>query len=157
AMHQNLVASHSPESVHLCDFPTVDERLIDQKLSEEMEALLRLVSLGSAARNTVNIRRRLPLAEIRIQPANGPERRAVERFGDQMADELNIKKVTLSDNGQPLLETEVKPNMKSLGPKFGSRLQEVKKAIETQAVSIAASLPNLAELNLPSGAVQLEA
>jgi isoleucyl-tRNA synthetase len=173
AMHQNLMASggrehpdsdfsrlpnpRSPDSVHLCDFPIVDERLIDQELSDEMDALLRLVSLGSAARNTVNIRRRQPLAEIKVQPATDPERRALERFGDQVTDELNIKQVTVHLNGQPLLQTEIKPNMKTLGPKFGSRLQEVKKAIETQANAIAAGLPNLIELKTSEGAVQLEA
>src|SRR5205807_597411 len=121
-----------PESVHLCDYPTTDDSLIDARLSADMEALLRLVTLGSAARNTVKIKVRQPLAEIRVQPGTEVDRRAVERFADQIAEELNIKRVTLYDPvNVPLLTPVVKANMKTLGPKFGPRLQEVKTAIES--------------------------
>ncbi len=133
-------SSSSLDSVHLCDFPVVDKRLVDEQLSADMDALLRLVSLGSAARNSVKIKVRQPLAEIKVQPSNEAERRSIERFGDQVAEELNIKKVSIHANGQPLLRTEVKPNLKTLGPKFGNQLQEVKKAIESQSDAIAASL-----------------
>ncbi|MFL5241865.1 MAG: isoleucine--tRNA ligase [Gemmataceae bacterium] len=155
AMHQNLVGKDA--SIHLGDFPKADETLIDEQLSADMEALLRLVSLGSAARNSVKIKVRQPLAEIRIQCNDEAERRAVLRFGDQIAEELNIKKVTLHVSEQPLLQTEIKPNMKALGPKFGSRLQEIKKLIESQASVIAAALPSMVELTTSEGPVQLEA
>jgi isoleucyl-tRNA synthetase len=134
----------------------VDKSLIDEQLSADMDALLRLVSLGSAARNSVKIKVRQPLAEIKVQPSNEAERRAIERFGDQVAEELNIKKVSIHANGQPLLRTEVKPNLKTLGPKFGNRLQDVTNAIETQSDAIAAALPDLAELRTSDGPVQLE-
>jgi len=150
-------SSSSPDSVHLSDFPVVDKSLVDEQLSADMDALLRLVSLGSAARNSVKIKVRQPLAEIKVQPNNDAERRAIERFGDQVAEELNIKKVSVHGNGQPLLRTEVKPNLKTLGPKFGNQLQEVKKAIETHSDAIAASLPDLVELKTSDGPVQLEA
>jgi isoleucyl-tRNA synthetase len=139
-MYQNLEASGGrkpPEeepSVHLCDYPQPDEALIDEELSHEMDALLDLVTLGSAARNTVKIKVRQPLAELKVQPGDDYLRRAVDRFADQVREELNIKKVSLHDAAQgPLLSYEVKPNMKNLGPKFGPRLKEVQAAIAAAA------------------------
>src|SRR5262249_10270621 len=127
--------SRNDVSVHLQDFPQADPSLIDEDLSRDMEALLRLVNQGSAARNTVKLKRRQPLAEMKVQPSEDQDaqgnlrfrdRRAVERFADQICEELNIKKVSLHDPAQgPLLGFEVKPNMKTLGPKFGPRLKEV--------------------------------
>jgi isoleucyl-tRNA synthetase len=163
-MYQNLVvrgAGGGPESVHLCDYPDADDSLIDPDLSADMEALLRLVSLSSAARNTVKIRVRQPLAELRVQPGDERDRRAVERFADQVADELNFKKVALhdSDNG-PLLQRVVKPNVKALGPKFGPRLREVQAglaAADGSAVARAVEVGQPFELTLPGGgAVELE-
>jgi len=116
--------------VHHCPFPEPDPALIDARLSEDMDALLRLVSLGSAARNIVKIKVRQPLAEIKVQAGTDADREAVERFADQMAEELNLKKVTLHHAGNgSLLQYEVKANMKSLGPKFGNRLKAVQVAI----------------------------
>jgi len=131
SMYQNLAGENqganapcSPESVHLALFPEADTSLIDAGLSADMEALLRLVSLGSAARNAVKIKVRQPLAELIIQPANEAERRAVERFAEQIAEELNIKKVSLHDPSLgSLLRTEIKPNPKNLGPKLGAFLK----------------------------------
>jgi isoleucyl-tRNA synthetase len=115
-MCRNLVAD--ADSVHLCDYPVADETLIDHELSDEMDALLRLVSLGGSARNAVKIKTRQPLAEIKILPANNAEKKAVERFADQIRDELNIKKATLHDpKAGPLLRLQLKPNPKNLGPK----------------------------------------
>ncbi len=134
-MHQNLIEARSPreggrESIHLCEFPHGDESLIDAELSADMDALLRIVPLGSAARNSVKIKVRQPLAEMRVQPGDESICRAVERFADQICEELNLKRVTLHDpkNG-PLLRFDVKPNMKTLGPKFGPRLKTVQAAI----------------------------
>ncbi len=132
-MYQNLVvkgAGKGPASVHLCDYPQADAALIDERLSEDMKELLRLVSLGSAARNAVKIKVRQPLAELKVQPAGDAERRAVERFGDQIREELNVKNVTLHDKtAGPLLGQQVRPNMKTLGAKFKAQLQAVQKAI----------------------------
>jgi isoleucyl-tRNA synthetase len=134
-MYQNLEQSRSEEagralSIHHCNFPEVDESLIDAELSADMEALLRLVSLGSAARNSVRIKVRQPLAEIVIQPANDSERHAVQRYAEQISEELNLKKVSLHDPAQgPLLRYEVNPNLKTLGPKFGERVKEIRTAL----------------------------
>jgi isoleucyl-tRNA synthetase len=129
-MYQNLTQGDDKESVHLCDFPKVDPTLIDEQLSRDMEALLCLVSLGRASRESARINVRKPLAELRVQPDSDSERRPVERFADQITEELNVKKVTLHDpkNG-PLLRFEAKPNMKTLGAKFKAQLKDVQAAI----------------------------
>jgi isoleucyl-tRNA synthetase len=131
-MYQNLEAwqGSRPPSVHMCDFPKADPSLIDEHLTEDMDRLLDLVSLGLAARNDAKMRVRQPLAELKVKPAGDADRRAVERFADQIAEELNVKKVTPHTSPESLLRTEAKPNMKTLGPKFGARLQEVVAAIK---------------------------
>src|SRR5205807_6933623 len=91
-MHKNLsppagsASDGKAASVHLCLFPEPDESLIDADLSGDMDALLRLVSLGSAARNSVKIKVRQPLAEMKVQPGEERDRRAVERFALQICE-----------------------------------------------------------------------
>jgi isoleucyl-tRNA synthetase len=135
SMWKNLGGSE--DSVHLSRYPDADESLIDAELSADMDALLRLVTLGSAARNSVKIKVRQPLAELKIQPANDAERRAVGRFEDQIREELNIKRITVHIPAPaPLLTATVKANLKSLGPKCGANLQAVKSLIESSDPSI---------------------
>jgi isoleucyl-tRNA synthetase len=130
SMYQNLEAGARAPSVHLCDFPRPDEALIDAALSTDMEALLRLVSLGLSARNAVKIKVRQPLAEIKILPGNDSERRAIARFTDQILEELNVKKVAVHDSADGLLLSyDVKLNLKILGPKFGETLKDLQKAL----------------------------
>ncbi|TMA07902.1 MAG: isoleucine--tRNA ligase [Deltaproteobacteria bacterium] len=164
-MYQNLERSvdqdtDRPLSVHLCDFPQVDESLIDAELSASMEALLRVVSLGSAVRNSVRIKVRQPLAEMKVQPANDPERRAILRFAEQMCEELNVKNVSLHDPAQgPLLRYEIKPNLKTLGPKLGERLKEVQAALAAlDSVSVVEKIQTGGSLELacPGGPVVLD-
>jgi isoleucyl-tRNA synthetase len=125
-----------------------------------MDALLDLVSLGSAARNTVKIKVRQPLAELKVQSSADAERRAVQRFAEQIEEELNIKKVTLHDKNQgPLLQFEVKSNLKTLGPKLGSRLKEAQAALEKlDPATVAARVQagQTVELPLADGTVTLE-
>jgi isoleucyl-tRNA synthetase len=129
-IYQNLRTPEQPESVHLCDFPDIDADLIDPDLSGSMDRLLDLVSLGLAARNSVKIKVRQPLAELKVQPADEKDQRAVERFGDQLREELNVKAVSLHDTEWgPLLTPDVKPNLKTLGPKLGARLKDFGAAI----------------------------
>ena len=131
SMWQNLRTQRDAESVHLCDFPTIDSDLIDEKLSEDMESLLRIVSLGGAARNAGKVSKvRQPLAEARIQPASEADRRAMQRFAAEFREELNIKKATLHDSTSGhLLKAEAKLNMKSAASKCGPKLKEVQAAI----------------------------
>ena len=134
-IYQNLEAGDEGQaerspSVHLCEFPTVDRSMIHAELSADMEALLRLVSLGLAARNSVRIKVRQPLSEMKIVPGGEAERRAIARFADQISEELNVKNVRLHDlESGPLLDYEIKANLKTLGPKLGQRVKEVQKAL----------------------------
>ncbi|HEY7166159.1 MAG TPA: isoleucine--tRNA ligase [Candidatus Binatia bacterium] len=164
AMYGNLEQAKARESgdtpsIHLCDFPTADESLVDAELSATMDALLRLVSLGSSLRNSVKIKVRQPLRELIIQPANDSERLAVERFSEQICEELNIKKVTLHDPATgSLLSYEVRPNLKTLGPKFGGQLKEVQTALAGLDPSLIArkmQADEPVELAISSGSVSL--
>jgi isoleucyl-tRNA synthetase len=163
AMYQNLVVKGAggSGSVHLGAFPEAVDALIDHDLSEDIDALLRLVSLGSAARNSVKIKVRQPLAEMKVQPGDEYERRAVERFADQICEELNIKKVTLHDSAKgPLLQIIVKPTMKSLGPKFGPRVKEVQNALASADAAVLArdvAAGKSFELACAGGTVTLDA
>jgi isoleucyl-tRNA synthetase len=158
-MYRNLVAGPDDRSVHLCEYPTSDESLIDAELSADMAALRRLVTLGSAARNTVKMKVRQPLAEMKVRPAEESYRHAVERFADQIRDELNVKKVTLHEGNGPLLTFEVKANPKALGPKVGPRLKEVQDAVASADpawLAAKARAGETIELPLPGGPVTLE-
>jgi isoleucyl-tRNA synthetase len=150
----DVLSGNLPVSVHLCDYPVMDGALLDDKLSNEMEALLRLVSLGSAARNAVKIKVRQPLAEIRLQPADDYERGAIKRFADQIGEELNIKKVACHDlKDGKLVKGVAVPNLKPLS-RFGARRDEIATAI-TQAdgdwLAQAAKEGGPISLPLPSG------
>ncbi len=159
-MYRNLVSGDEGRSVHLLDFPEVEPTLNDEPLSHEMDALLALVSLGSAARNSVKIKVRQPLAEMKVLAGSDEARRAVERFADQIVEELNVKKVTLHDaaNG-PLLRYEIQPKMQELGPKLGPRLAEVRKALAAAnpaAIAAKVQAGQSFELDCPAGPVTLD-
>jgi isoleucyl-tRNA synthetase len=132
-MYQNIIRGEPwKTSVHWCEYPAVDATLIDEQLSADMDALLRLVSLGSAARNSAKIKVRQPLAEMRVQPGVESEHRALERFDDQIRDELNIKRITKYEGDlltNPMLPRETKANLKVLGPKYGPKLAEIQTAL----------------------------
>ena len=160
-MYQNLVAGKDKtDSVHLCDFPIAEEALIDESLSADMDALLHLVSLGSAARNSVKIKVRQPLAQMVVQPASEHERNAVKRFADQIREELNIKQLSLKelDTGS-LLQFEARVNTKTLGPKLGPVLAEVQSALAALSphmVSVKLLAGKPIELNSSNGPVVLQ-
>jgi isoleucyl-tRNA synthetase len=163
-MYQNLVAKPEGKtdgSVHLLPYPEMDAKQVDADLSADMRATLRLVSLGSAARNTVKIKVRQPLAELKVQSADERDRRAVERFADQITEELNIKRAVLQDaKAGSLARFEVKANLKTLGPKLGPRLKEVQAALaQADAGQLASQLKakGSVELSAPSGSVVLAA
>jgi isoleucyl-tRNA synthetase len=130
AMFQNLRTSKDSESVHLCDFPTADVALVDRELSADMDALLSLVSLGGAARNVAKTKVRQPLAEFRVQTRDEAVDRALERFPDQLREELNVKRVTRYD-GPPLLTATAKLNKKTAAAKLGPKLKEAEPFLAT--------------------------
>ncbi len=128
---QNLRTTSDVESIHLCDYPVPDPTLSDEQLSTDMDALLRLVSLGGSARNVAKQKVRQPLAELKVQPANDADRRAVQRFSDQILEELNVKKVTLHESTEPLLKISAKLNKKTAAAKFGAKFKEAEIAFAT--------------------------
>jgi isoleucyl-tRNA synthetase len=131
-IYQHLVARQipgAPESIHLCDYPEPNAELVDDDLSVKMGALLRVVSLGRAARTASKLKVRQPLAEIIVASADQTERAAVEQFQTHLHEELNVKKVTVRDNAADLCTTTVTMNKKVAAPKYGKQLGAISKAL----------------------------
>ena len=129
SIYRNLVCSvdkTAPISVHLADFPTVNETLIDPQLEENMEIVRAVVTLGRAARNAANIKNRQPVARMFVKA----EHTLPEFFVEIIEDELNVKAVTFRDDMSDFLAYHVKPNFHVLGPKVGKQMGAVKKALQ---------------------------
>ena len=129
SIYRNLVCSvdkNAPISVHLADFPTVNEALIDTQLEENMEIVLEVVTLGRAARNAANIKNRQPVANMFVKA----EHTLPAFFVEIIEDELNVKAVTFRDDMSDFLAYHVKPNFRVLGAKVGKQMNAVKKALE---------------------------
>jgi isoleucyl-tRNA synthetase len=128
------------QSVHLCDYPQPNETLVDKQLDFDMAVARRTVELGRAARSQAKIKVRQPLREAVIV-ADERERAAIERLEDLMLDELNVKEVAYVREAEELAEYEVKPNYRTLGPRFGPKMALVDKAIESlDPAGVAAAL-----------------
>jgi isoleucyl-tRNA synthetase len=131
-MYQNLVCSFdssAPESVHLAHWPEFESTLINDGLNRDMALVLRLVSLGHAARNKANRKVRQPLSEAAFSVGNVDERREVLDYSDLIADELNVKKVRLLDSTTEAISHAVKPLPKQLGQKYGNKFPAIQKAV----------------------------
>jgi len=132
AIFQNLVRgvdATAPESVHLCDFPTADEALIDEALTGRMALVREVVALGRAARTSAKLRTRQPLAEAIVVLSDRSRRAEVEALADLILDELNVKRLAFADLADDYVTHEVKPNFKHLGPKHGKRVQPLARAL----------------------------
>ena len=128
SIYRNLVCSidkNAPESVHLTDFPKVNEAWIDTGLEQNMELVLEIVVLGRAARNETNIKNRQPVANMYVHA----ERELPEFFRKIVEDELNVKQVTFKDNMESYLTYTFKPQFRVLGPKVGKQIGEIKAAL----------------------------
>lgn len=127
-IYRNLVCSidsSAPESVHLCDFPTVDEKLIDKQLEADMEALLKTVVMGRACRNTANIKNRQPISTMFIKASF-----TLGAFYQEIIeDELNVKKVVFTDDVREFTTYTFKPQLKTVGPKYGKQLGGIKEKL----------------------------
>ena len=127
-IYRNLVCQidkNAPESVHLCDFPTTDEKLIDSQLEHDMDEVLRVVVMGRACRNTANIRNRQPIAQMFIK---APE--TLSDFYIQIVtEELNVKKVIFTDDVREFTSYSFKPQLKTVGPKYGKQLGGIQKEL----------------------------
>lgn len=125
-MYQNLVPqfyADAPESVHLCRFPAADESFIDPALEKGMGDVLDVVALGRAARNAGNLKNRQPLAEMRV--ASNRPLDLGEELTAVALDELNVKKMTLVADGASLVKYVLKPQLRTLGPKYGKKLKAI--------------------------------
>ena len=124
-IYQNLVRSvdkNAPESIHLCDYPTVNEAWIDPELEAAMDEVLSVVVLGRAARNGANIKNRQPLANITVVT----DKVLGKQYTDIIRDELNVKEVIFTDSANGLVSYSFKPQLKTLGPKYGKQLGEIR-------------------------------
>ena len=124
-IYLNLVKSideTAPESIHLCDFPTADESMIDQKLEESMEEVLKIVVMGRAARNTANIKNRQPIGTMYVKA----EKVLDDFYQDIIRDELNVKQIIFSDDVSAFTTYSFKPQLKTVGPKYGKQLGGIK-------------------------------
>ncbi|MDE6597118.1 MAG: isoleucine--tRNA ligase [Clostridia bacterium] len=122
-MYQNLVPEFvkgAPKSVHLCAFPQSDKSYIDKKLEDGMEEVLDIVVLGRAARNAGNLKNRQPLAKMVVVSDRKIELSAEERA--IVLDELNIKSFDFADDADKYIGYKLKPQLKTLGPKYGKKL-----------------------------------
>lgn len=132
AMYRNLVTSsdtNAPMSVHLALWPDANAALIDQVMIEEMRLVQRLVSLGRAARESVNMGVRQPLASARFATREAKEADVVRRFGGLIANELNVKQVQVLDSAADVVEYKLNPLPSVLGKKFGKDFPPVQKAL----------------------------
>ena len=127
-IYQNLVRSvdkDAPESIHLCSFPEVNDAHIDLELEKNMDEVLNIVGLGRAARNGANIKNRQPLAKMYVNA----DIRLDGYYKDIIEDELNIKDVVFVDAADELSDYNFKPQLKTLGPKYGKNLGEIRTAL----------------------------
>ena len=124
-IYQNLVKSvntDAPESIHLCDFPAVDEAMIDEKLEQDMGEVLDIVVLGRAARNASGIKNRQPIGQMFV---NG-EAALTDYYKQIIEGELNVKDVIFKDDVSDLTDYTFKPQMRILGPKYGKDLGKIR-------------------------------
>ena len=127
-IYQNLVCSidkTAPESVHLCDFPVADEAHIDPELEANMDEVLKVVVLGRAARNAANVKNRQPIANMYVKAPKVLS----EYFTDIIRDELNSKQVTFTDEVDGFVSYTFKPQLKTVGPKYGKLLGAIRQQL----------------------------
>ncbi len=127
-IYRNLVCSvdkDAPISVHLCDFPVVDEKMIDKALESDMDAAVDIVVKGRACRNASNIKNRQPIANMFVKTENALS----EYYVEIIEDELNVKKVTFTDDVREFTTYIFKPQLKTVGPKYGKHLGFIQKTL----------------------------
>jgi isoleucyl-tRNA synthetase len=147
-MYQNLVrpasgetgSSNSPESVHLCDYPQADAALLDPQLSHRMTLAQLVVRLGHGLREQAGQRVRQPLAELRFACSAPGQRAAIEALAEVIQEELNVKQITPCDNLDDLVHYIYKPNLKTLGPRYGKALGAIGKALGSVDTKLLAPL-----------------
>lgn len=127
-IYQNLVCSldkTAPESIHLCDFPTVNESYMDAELEKHMDEVLKIVVMGRACRNSANIKNRQPIGNMFVKaPSTLPA-----FFTEIIEEELNVKKVNFTEDVSAYTNYIFKPQLRTVGPKYGKFLGQIQKAL----------------------------
>lgn len=129
-IYLNLVRTNdkeAPESIHLCDFPAADEAKIDKKLEESMEEALDIVVMGRAARNAANIKNRQPIGTMYVKAPHTLD----TYFKDIIEDELNVKEVVFKEDISDLTSYSFKPQLKTVGPKYGKQLGGIREYLSS--------------------------
>ena len=127
-IYQNLVRSidkNAPESIHLCDYPVADEAQIDKELEAHMDEVLKIVVMGRACRNSANIKNRQPIGNMFVKAPAALS----EYFVEIIEDELNVKKVKFTDDVSAYTSYTFKPQLRTVGPKYGKFLGQIQKAL----------------------------
>ena len=127
-IYQNLVRSvdaSAPESIHLCDFPVANDAYIDKELEADMEEVLKIVVMGRAARNNANIKNRQPIGQMFIKAPHSLS----EFYTEIIEDELNVKAVSFTDDVRSFTSYSFKPQLKTVGPKYGKQLGNIRTAL----------------------------
>jgi len=153
-MYRNLVVSwdqSAPESVHLCEYPRHDPALLDPDLNRRMATAQRAVTLGHKLRDDSGLRVRQPLGEMLVACSDAQRRAAVESLAEVIREELNVKRLTLRDNIDELVQYTAKPNLKTLGPKYGKLLGAIGKVLGTLSQEQFASLRAGQSLTISAG------
>ncbi|MDO4475362.1 MAG: isoleucine--tRNA ligase [Lachnospiraceae bacterium] len=129
-IYQNIVRKvdpTAPESVHLCLFPTADESQIDEQLEKQMAEVLKVVVMGRACRNTANIKNRQPIGQMYVKA----EADLPEYFANIITDELNVKNITFTDDVRSFTSYSFKPQLRTVGPKYGKQLGGIRKYLSS--------------------------
>ena len=155
-IYQNLVRSvdaNAPESIHLCDYPVVNEQWIDTELETNMDELLKIVVMGRACRNTANIKNRQPIGQMYVKA----EKDLPEFYLDIIADELNVKEVSFTSDVEAFTTYTFKPQLRTVGPKYGKFLKGIQQALaELDGNAAMASLKADGVLRLPEVDASIE-
>jgi len=154
-IYQNLVRSidkDAMESIHLCDFPVANESYIDKELEDNMDMVLKVVVMGRAARNAANIKNRQPIGNMFVKAANSLN----AFYVDIIAEELNVKNVEFKDDVSAFTDYTFKPQLKTVGPKYGKMLGNIQKELkEINGNEAMAELKREGVLTLCGGEVKL--
>ena len=128
-IYQNIVRKVDPqakESIHLCDYPAADESRIDKNLEENMDEVLKIVVMGRACRNNANIKNRQPIAQMFVKKGSSTEALPAY-FADIVTEELNVKAIAFTDDVRAFTSYSFKPELRSVGPKYGKQLGGIRK------------------------------
>ena len=127
-IYRNLVCSidkDAPESIHLCDYPVADPKMMDKDLENAMDEVLKIVVMGRACRNSANIKNRQPIGQMYVKAPSVLD----DFYVDIIADELNVKNVTFTEDVSSYTTYQFKPQLRTVGPKYGKYLKQIQEAL----------------------------